>query len=77
MSRRGIEIFAEAMTAMQMARDRLLRIGTEKTALGTKSGNQDILLGQLLHSMIQDHRDTFCKITTMKIARDQGDRTGG
>jgi hypothetical protein len=48
MSWKGIHAFAGLMTQMQILRGELIRMGSEKKALGTPEGNQDIRLGQIL-----------------------------
>lgn len=46
MSRRGIEMFAEALSHLQTTKGELIKLGAQKCA--TKTGKQDIRLGKLL-----------------------------
>ena len=48
MSKEGIKIAADAFSHMQQARQKLLRMGTRDKVCATKSGHQDILLGQMM-----------------------------
>ncbi len=62
MSQKGIRKFAEAMTAMQLARHELISMGTKKRPI-SRSAKQDIRLGQLLDEANGAVREKFAKIT--------------
>jgi len=57
MSRKGVKIAADAFEYLQQARGKLLRMGTKDKVCATKSGHQDILLGQ----MLEDGKDAMEK----------------
>lgn len=61
MSMKGIKKFAEVLTLMQQYKHELIEMGAKK--VGTKEGNQDMRLGQLLEVAKNSVKDEFTKIT--------------
>ena len=61
MSKKGIKRFANILTQMQLVRGELIGMGCKK--IGTKEGNQDIRLGQMLEEMKEHIKKEFIKIT--------------
>lgn len=62
MSHPGIKRFADAMLELQLAKDVLIRMGSANAS--TKSGQQDIRLGQLCDTAKDAVKEEFAKITT-------------
>jgi hypothetical protein len=63
MSWKGIHKVAAILTEMQQARSELISMGSKGKALGTKEGNQDIRLGQMLEKAKDSIKWDFAKIT--------------
>lgn len=62
MSQAGIRIMSGVFSALQMSRVKLLEMGSRVPA--TKSGQQDIMLGQLLEKAKDSIKDDFLLLTT-------------
>lgn len=61
MSKKGILMFAKAMSQMQTAKGELIALGAKKCS--TKSGKQDIRLGKLLDVAKDAVKHQFTAIT--------------
>jgi hypothetical protein len=65
MSVKGVKATAKVFEQMQLARQRLLNMGSKN--VGTKSAQQDLLLGQLLQQAEDSVKTQFMKLTMMKV----------
>jgi hypothetical protein len=63
MSWKGIHKVAGILTQMQQLRGELISMGSKGKALGTKEGNQDIRLGQMLEKAKDSIKWDFARIT--------------
>ena len=70
MSQKGINLTVKILTDMQQARLELIRMGCERN-FGTKSGKQDILLGQLFARAENEIKEDFAKYVAMEIYKDK------
>jgi len=67
MSKEGIKLAGEVFSFMQSKRGELLALGCKEDTVGTKSGHQDILLGQMLDDGKDSIKGRFVKLAGMKI----------
>ena len=68
MSKEGLKIAADAILGLQVAREKLLRMGTPFRGLmrgATPTHIQDVLLGQLMGTANDAIKDRFCELSLM------------
>ncbi len=68
MSQQGVRLAAKILSQMQQARLDLIELGTRPEMVGTKSGNQDIKLGQLFETAKEAIKDRFASIVSEDVA---------
>lgn len=61
MSQRGIKRAAKFFSDLQVAKEELIRMGSEDAT--TLEGEQDILLGHMLRKAEDAIKDEFCELT--------------